>query len=318
MRMRMLWAVTLASASCAGADTGSERAKPLVVTTVAPITNIVANVAGGHVEVRGIVPEGTDSHTFEPRPRDAKLFEEADLVLVNGLHLETPTQKLASANVRKGVRIVELGQRTITEDEWIFDFSFPKDRGDPNPHLWMNPAHASRYAEIAAEELSRIDTANSSDYRENAASFASRIAELDRRIGEAAQTVPQAKRKLLTYHDSFAYFAPRYGFTVIGAIQPSDFSEPSPQEVAKLIDQIRSEDVPAVFGSEVFPSPVLDQIAKETGIEFVTTLRDDDLPGGKDAAEHTYFGMMVEDVKKIVTSLGGNPKALDGFPVGNI
>ena len=82
-------------------------------------------------------------------------------------------------------------------------------------------------------------------------------------------SVPAENRKLLTYHDSWAYWARRYGFTVIGAVQASDFSDPSPQDVARLIDQIRAEQVPAVFGSEVFPSPVLEQIARESGREFV-------------------------------------------------
>ena len=91
--------------------------------------------------------------------------------------------------------------------------------------------------------------------------------------------MPEANRKLLTYHDSWAYWAREYGFTVIGAVQASDFSDPSPQEVARLIEQIRAEKVPAVFGSEVFPSPVLEQIAKESGATFVDQLRDDEPPG---------------------------------------
>jgi manganese/iron transport system substrate-binding protein len=313
------WALAVVAALAAGCASQSPSSSrgPVVITTVAPITDVVRTVAGPDARVDGVIPEGTDSHTFEPAPRDAKLFASADLVLVNGLHLESPTQRLARANVRKGVRIVELGARTIDKNEWIFDFSFPKDKGDPNPHLWMNPVLAGRYAQIAAEELGRIDPSHGGDYERRALRFRERIDGLDQRIRQAVATVPPENRKLLTYHDSFAYFAPRYGFTVIGAIQPSDFSEPSPQEVARLIDQIRTERVPAVFGSEVFPSPVLDQIARETGIEFVTTLRDDDLPGARGAPQHTYLGMMTEDVRKMVGALKGDPSALDGFDTRN-
>src|SRR5688572_25820641 len=123
-----------------------------------------------------------------------------------------------------------------------------------------------------------MDPPNADYYRLNTERFRTRIDALDKAIMATVATIPEQNRKLLTYHDSFAYFAPRYGFEVIGAIQPSDFSEPSPQEVARLIDQIKAEQVTAIFGSEVFPSTVLDQIAKETGIGFVSTLRDDDLP----------------------------------------
>src|SRR4029079_7266431 len=103
--------------------------------------------------------------------------------------------------------------------------------------------------------------------------------------------VAAADRMLFACHDSWAYWAREYGFTIIGAVQASDFSDPSPQEVAALIRQIRDEHVPAVFGSEVFPSPVLDQIAKESGAPFVDKLRDDEPPGAPLSAEHTYLGM---------------------------
>jgi len=124
------------------------------------------------------------------------------------------------------------------------------------------------------------------------------------------QTIPVKNRKLVTYHDSFAYFCPRYGCAVIAAIQPSDFSEPAPRDIAALIDQLKAEQVPAIFGSEVFPSKVMNQIGKEAGVKFVSTLRDDDLPGPEGSPQHTYIGMMVEDVQIIVRSLGGNDDSL--------
>ncbi len=127
--------------------------------------------------------------------------------------------------------------------------------------------------------------------------------------------MPPENRKLLTYHDSWAYWAKQYGFTVIGAVQASDFSDPSPREVAGLIDQIRAEHVPAVFGSEVFPSPVLEQIARESGAQFVDKLRDDEPPGDEGAPEHTYFGMMKSDMQVMVGALGGDPTILDSFAV---
>jgi ABC-type Zn uptake system ZnuABC Zn-binding protein ZnuA len=174
----------------------------------------------------------------------------------------------------------------------------------------MKPMYAIRYAELIRDQLVALDPANAAYYRENAARFRARAEQLDAAIAQAVQTIPEKNRKLLTYHDSFAYFAPRYGLAVIGAIQPSDFAEPSPREVAALIEQVRVENVPAIFGSEVFPSKVLEQIGREARVTFVETLRDDDLPGEQDAPEHTYIGMMLEDVATITEALGGDPSPL--------
>ncbi len=289
-----------------------------VVTTVSPITNIAQNVGGDRVRITGIVPEGENSHEFEPSPGDARVMAEADVVFVNGLHLEQPTIELAETNVRDGVEIVKLGELTIARAEYIFDFSFPKQEGDPNPHLWTNPKYARRYAEIIRDKLSALDPDGTQTYRRNFDEFSSRIDALDAAVRTVTATVPPEKRKLLTYHDSFPYFAREYGWTIIGAIQPADFSEPSPREVARLIDQIRREKVPAIFGSEVFASPVLEQIAKDTGARYVDDLRDDDLPGHAGDRDHSYIGLMVFDYKTFMRALGGNVAAFDSVDVRNV
>jgi manganese/iron transport system substrate-binding protein len=243
-----------------------------VVTTVTPITNIVQNVAGAKVSVTGIVPEGTNSHTFEPAPSDAAVMESADVVFMNGLHLEEPTRELADANLGEGVPLIQLGDETIGPDEYIYDFSFPEEAGDPNPHLWTNPLYAKRYAEIVRDELSVLDPANAAAYERNYDAFAARIDELDALVRQVTETVPPEQRTLLTYHDSFPYFAREYGWRIIGAVQPSDFADPTPQEIAGLIDQIEAEQIPAIFGSEVFPSPVLERKpARPTSTTCATT-----------------------------------------------
>lgn len=281
-----------------------------VVTTVAPISSIARNIGGDRIDLRGVIPDGTNSHTFEPAPSDAKFLSQADVIFVNGLDLELPTMDLAEANLRDGAEIVSLGEQTITEDEWVFDFSFPEESGHPNPHLWTNPVYAKRYAEIIAATLAARDPANADYYNENLTRYSAALAALDAAIKEASATVPEANRKLLTYHDSWAYFAPRYGFVVIGAAQPSDFSEPSPQEVAALIEQIRAEGVPAVFGSEVFPSTVLEQIAREGGATYIDQLRDDAPPGEPNTPEHTYLGMMIRNMDLMLPALGGDASAV--------
>jgi ABC-type Zn uptake system ZnuABC Zn-binding protein ZnuA len=281
-----------------------------VVTTVAPITSIVENVAGDKIRLVGIIPEGTNSHTFEPVPSDVKLITDADLVIANGLDLEIPTLKLTEANKKPDAEVLLLGNQTITEKDYVFDFSFPKEHGHPNPHLWLNPEYAMKYTALARDQLARRDSKNKAVYDRNAALFLKKLEALDQAIKEAVATVPENNRRLLTYHDSWPYFARRYGFRVLGAVQPSDFSDPSPREVARLIEQIKKEKVPAVFGSEVFPSPVLEQIAREGKTRYIDKLRDDELPGKPGDPRHSYVGMMIENLTIMFEALGGSAQAL--------
>lgn len=296
------------------AATGTAQDKrPKVLTTVAPLTNIVKNVGGPFIDLHGLIPGGMDSHTFEPAPSDVKYIVAADLIVLNGLDLEAPTEKLALPNKKPGARILKLGDKTISPTDYVFDRSFPKSGGHPNPHLWMNPVYAARYAELVRDTLMELDPAHATQYRERTQQYTARLMALDRAIGAAVATIPPPNRKLLTYHDSFAYFAPRYGMTVIGAIEPASFSEPSPREVTRVIRQLKREKVPAIFGSEVFPSKVLEQIGREAGVKFIATLRDDDLPGRPGSPEHSYLGMMLENVRTLVTALGGSAEALQGI-----
>src|SRR5262245_17939100 len=153
-----------------------------VVATVSPITNIIYNIGGEHITLSGIVPEGVNSHTFEPAPSDAKKLAGADIIFVNGLDLEDPTLNLAKANLKEGAEIVILGEQTITPEQYAYDFSFPKEEGHPNPHLWPNPIYALHYAEIAKDTLVRRDPANADYYKGNYEKFKARIEALDEAI----------------------------------------------------------------------------------------------------------------------------------------
>jgi ABC-type Zn uptake system ZnuABC Zn-binding protein ZnuA len=286
-----------------------------VVTTVAPITSIVANVAGERATIDGLVPEGTNSHTFDPPPSAARVLSQADLVFVNGLKLEEPTKELAQENMKDGARLVEIGTRVLPEHDYLYDFSFPKEEGKPNPHLWTDPTYAIKYAGVIRDALVEADAANADYYRANYATFEAKAKQLDAALRADQETVPAAQRELLTYHDAYAYFAKTYGWTVIGAIQPKNFEDPTPREVADLIDQIRAERVPVIFGSEVFPSEVLAEIGRATGARYEDTLRDDDLPGEPGDAEHTWLGLMRYDYVTMIKGLGGDPARLGTLDV---
>ena len=149
----------------------------------------------------------------------------ADLVVLNGLNLELPILELAEANVA-AARILLLGDNAIGEEDYVFDVSFPNEQGNPNPHLWTTPNLSLRYADLVRDALSVIDPVGAGYYSANWERYRAQLDALDAAIVEATATIPEANRKLLTYHDSFPIFGPRYGFEVIGAIRPSTRSTP--------------------------------------------------------------------------------------------
>ena len=321
------WALlimALAVSACGGDGSSTSRysgdqdTRLNVVTTVSPITSIVENIGGSRIQLEGVVPEGVNSHTFEATPSMAKLLANADLIIINGLFLEEPTLALAESNKRDEAVILSLGDQSVTPDEWQFDFTFPESAGHPNPHLWPDPNLGLRYAELVHDQLAAMDPDNATYFTDNLERFRSLVAQMDQAIRTAVATVPEANRKLLTYHDSWAYFAKQYGMEVIGAVQPSNFSQPSVREVAQLIDQVKELGLPAVFGSEVFSSDVLEAIASEANAQFIDDLADDDLPGKPGDPQHTYLGLMQKNLEAMIPALGGDASAMAGLDIGNV
>ena len=291
-----------------------------VITSISPITNIVENVGGDRINLTGLVPEGVNSHTFELVPSDVIKLNKADLVIINGLFLEDNVEKSVNETLKKNpnIQLLKLGDNAVNSTDWIFDFSFPKGQGHPNPHLWLNVAYVMQFVNLTRDKLIEMDPNNTGYYDDNANRYIDLLKQLDEGIKSSIETIPPENRKLVTYHDSWAYFAPRYNMTVIGAIQPSDFSEPSPLDIAKLIDQIKNEKVPAIFTSEVFSNKIVDQIAKESNVSIVETLRDDVVPGNAEDNNHIYVGMMIEEKKNIIIALGGNNMILKVLDFVNI
>ena len=375
-------------------DAPAEEERLRVVVSILPVANIVYNIGGDRIDLDAIMPPGADPHTFEPRPSDAVKLSQADLIFVNGMHMDESTLKLAEANLKDGAEIIELAAAVANPDELIYGTEHhhgpgeemghddehghddeeghdedddehgtaeeeghdddddehgtakeeghdedddehghaeeddhdedddehgtaEEEDGEPDPHLFLDPHFVIRYAKVVFVSLAERDPDNRDFYEANFNEYTARLHALDEAIQAATATIPESNRRLLTYHDSFGYFAIRYGYTVIGAIQPNDTSQPSAQEVAALIDQLLDEGVPAIFGSILFPADVIDQIASETGVT-VSTLLDDGLPGQPDDPEHTYIGMMVENMKTLASTLGGDPSLMDEVDVSNV
>ena len=308
-------ALSACSSSASTGDASSAPGTLLVATTVSPITSIAASIGGDRVRIEGIVPEGTNSHTFEPEPQVAALLSTADLILVNGLKLEDPTLELAEANKKSDAKIVEIGTEILPEADYIYDFSFPKEEGKPNPHLWTDTSYAIKYAAAIRDEFTALDPKNASYYAANYDSFATKVNELDAAVRKDQQTVPEGNLKLLTYHDAYAYFAKNFGWKVIGAVQPKNFSDPNASDVAGLIDQVKAQGVTTIFGSEVFPSKVLEEIGRATGAKYEDSLRDDDLPGAPGEPGHSWLGLMKYNYGTMIKGLGGQTPTIDAVTI---
>jgi ABC-type Zn uptake system ZnuABC Zn-binding protein ZnuA len=319
-RSTIALAITAAAAllltACGDDDDAAVEGNLRVITTVSPITSIVENIGGTAIDLEGVIPEGVNSHTYEPPPSAVSAIEDADLIILNGLGLEQSTLDVAESSKKDGAQILLLGDSTLTPDQYKYGFSFPEDLGKPNPHLWLDPNLAATYAAFVRDKLVEMDPANQDYYEANFDVLRVRLERLDQQMRTAAQTVPEANRKLLTYHDSWAYWAGRYGFTVVGVIQPPGLAEPSQEEVASLVNLVRAEDVQAVFGSEVFPSDAAETIANETGAKHVDDLRDDDLPGKPGSESHSYLGLMVNNMRVMIPALGGDASPMDIVETG--
>jgi ABC-type Zn uptake system ZnuABC Zn-binding protein ZnuA len=305
----------LGACSSDSSSADADDPRPLVATTVSPITSIASAIGGDRIRIEGIVPEGTNSHTFEPEPRTAELLSSADLVLVNGLKLEDPTIELADANMSENAKLVEIGTVVLPESDYLYDFSFPEEEGKPNPHLWTDPTYAVRYAEVIRDEFIALDPDSADYYNANFEAFRAKADELAAAVRVDQQTVPEGNLKLVTYHDAYAYFAKNFGWQVVGAVQPEDFADPAPAEVAELIEQIKAEGVPTIFGSEVFPSSVLEEIGSAAGVRYEESLRDDDLPGAPGDSDHSWLGLMKYNFATMIRGLGGDPSTIESISV---
>ncbi len=288
-----------------------------VVVSDPPLTDLVRQVAGPTVEVLSVVPMGADGHTYEPRPDDARALARADVYIENGMGLNKVVTDFATKNYPEGTPHHVLSE-VIPRGEII-----PTDSAEEiashghahnfNAHFWPDPVYAAMYVQRIGNILAEFDPAGSAGYASRAQAFLDELRALDAAFEQALATIPTANRKLVVYHDSWSYFGRRYGIPVVGAIQPTDFSEPSAAELRRTIEQVRDQEVPAFFGSEVFPSDVLETIEEETDARYVADLSDDRLPGQPGDPEHSYVGMMVANTRTIVTALGGNATALDAI-----
>jgi zinc/manganese transport system substrate-binding protein/manganese/iron transport system substrate-binding protein len=268
-----------------------------IVATTGIVADLVAQVAGPRAEVRSILPANADPHDFEPAPEDLVAVEEADAVFRHGLHLDEWAEGLIeNAATDVPVVVVTEGVETLASDEEEFE------EGDP--HVWFDPTRVETMVETIADELTALDPEGAATYESRRDAYLAELRALDEAIADAIATIPTERRKLVTNHDAFGYYADRYGLTIVGTVIPGleTTAEPSAQEIAALLELIEREDVPAVFAENTTSPALAEQLAAEAGVAIVDDLYSDSL-GEPGSGADTYLGLMRTDTVVIVEAL---------------
>jgi len=271
------------------------------------LADIAQNVAGDRLKVASLIPLGTDPHAFEPTPADVAKVTNSDLLIANGAGLEGFLDPMLKnpGGVRLTVEAsAGLTGREIHAGEEAEDAKGEHDH-EGDPHFWLDPNNVVKYVENIRDGLSKANPEGTQVYANNAQAYTAKLKELDGWIAEQVKGLPPERRLLVTNHESFGYFADRYGFKVVGTIVPSagTGASPSAQQMAQLIDGIKKAGAARAIFLETGTNPQLaDRIAKETGIKVVTRLYTHSLtpPNGE---APTYLDMMRHNTRTIVEAL---------------
>ena len=267
-----------------------------VVATFSLLADFVKNVGGERVDVRALVGPNGDAHVYQPTPADAKTLVDAKVVVVNGLGFEGWMERLIKASGTKAAMV------TATKGVKPRKAKDVHGHGDADPHAWQSVANAKLYVANIRDGLSAADPAGKSAYEANATAYLAKLDALDAEVRAEVAKIPADRRKIITTHDAFGYFAAAYGVTFIAPLGVSTESEVSARDVAKIITQIREQKIPAVFLENVTDDRMLKRIGAESGARIGGTLYSDALTDGQGPAP-TYLDMVRHNVKQLAEAL---------------
>ena len=237
-----------------------------VVATTALMADFVRNVGGDLVEVTSLVPPGAEVHSFQSTPSDSVAISRAALVVSNGGELDRFLDPLIQGSLTDdAVRVVTAAPLLAA--------------GETDPHFWQNPVFSVVYVKEIRDGLIASDPENTAAYQANFDSYKEKLTKLDFDIASTLNTVDPARRLLITFHDAFGHFARRYGWEVT-AFVASDGGEVSPGRVVDILAQVREQGISAVFAEPQFRADVLENAAREAGIEtgvIYSDVLDDDV-----------------------------------------
>jgi len=296
----------VAFATAAGPVRADERIE--VVATFTILADLVRNVGGDRVEVTTLVGPNADTHVYTPSPSDARKVATARLIVLNGLGLEGWLGRLvkssggAAQSVIASEGITPLKPSHDDHDDHEHGHDHGHAHGDVDPHAWQSVSNVKRYVENIRRALAEADPAGAETYRANAERYATRLDALDQEIRSTVARIPEDRRKVISTHEAFDYFAKAYGIRFVAPQGVSTDSEPSARDVAAIIRQIKKEKIPAIFLENISDPRLIERIAAETGARIGGTLYSDSLTDEKGEAP-TYIDMVKHNIRTIADAL---------------
>jgi ABC-type Zn uptake system ZnuABC Zn-binding protein ZnuA len=265
------------------------------------LADIAQNVAGDRLKVETLIPLGMDPHAYQPTPQDVAKIAASQVLIINGAHFEEWLDKTLE-NAGGEHLVIESSAGLTSRTPGVNEITDPDHAGDP--HFWLDPNNTIKYVENIRDGLAQADPAGKTVYAQNAEKYIRQLKDLDAWIQAQVSQIPAERRQMVTNHESFGYFADRYGFTIAGTVIPSTSSEASPsaQQMAALIDGIKRMGVKAIFLETGANPQLAEQIAQETGAKVVTDLYTHSITEAGGEAP-TYIEMMKVNVQKIVEAL---------------
>ena len=289
--MRRLLLIAFASALAAHPLRAEQRLN--VVASFSILADFVKNVGGDKVNVTSLVGPNGDIHVYAPAPSDAKRVADAKLLIVNGLGLEGWLPRLVQSSGSKAA--------IVTASSGITPL---KHGSDADPHAWQSVANAKIYVANIRDALAAADPADAAAFRSNADRYLAELDALDAEVRAAVAKIPPEKRKVISTHNAFGYFAAAYGIEFIAPSGVSTENEPSARDIAAIIRQIKTEKIPAVFLENISDDRLIRRIAAETEAAVGGTLYSDSLTGEKGPAP-TYIDLVRHNIKALTRALGG-------------
>ena len=262
-----------------------------VVASFSILGDFVRNVGGDRVSVTTLVGPDSDVHVYTPAPSDAKRIADAKFVVVNGLGLEGWLPRLVQSSGSKAT--------VVTASAGITPL---KLGSAADPHAWQSVPNAKVYVTDIANALAAADPEDAEFFRAQAKAYLEKLETLDREVREAVAKIPPERRKVISTHDAFGYFAAEYGIQFIAPLGVSTETEPSARDIAAIIGQIKGQKIPAVFLENISDDRLIRRIAAETGAKVGGTLISDGLTGEKGSAP-TYIDMVRHNIKALTSAL---------------
>jgi hypothetical protein len=294
--------LVLSTAACSGTPSASATAQDgqyHVIATTSVFADLAKMALGDAAHIESIIPAGTDVHTFQPSPSDVVKIQSADLIIANGLGLDGWIDALIDAGGKSEADTLLLGEGLDEESDWVY-LNNTEELGAADPHIWLDPKGAALYVQRIADRVSRDAPDLAQRIALSCADGIKKIDAIDQDLADAFAAIDPARRKIVTMHDAFGYFARAYEIEIVGVAVASPGQDPSAQEIRALIDAIRAAGVTALFSEVQLPSKVLDQIAAETGTTVLQDLYSDAL--GASPAD-SYLGVMRTNADAILGAM---------------